>query len=108
MRKPRSDQFLTVSFMNTSLSTLRFFVAAALLFSAAQRQSLAGSATWDQNPLSGDWNTPGNWTPQRVPHAAAAVAPCGESTVPILYIPTESISLASAVFNSGPPPSTLT
>jgi len=55
-RKQKIAQFalLTESLMNTSLSTLRFLVAAALLFLAAQRLSLAGSATWDQNPLSGD------------------------------------------------------
>ena len=108
MRKPRSDQFLTVSFMNTSLSTLRFFVAAALLFSAAQRQSLAGSATWDQNPLSGDWNTPGNWTPQTVPNSETDVATFGASNVTNLSITNASISLDSAVFNSGAPPYTLT
>src|ERR1044071_9842195 len=108
MRKPISDQFLTVSFMNTSLSTLRFFVAAALLFSAAQRQSLAGSATWDQNPLSGDWNTPGNWTPQTVPNSETDVATFGASNVTNLSITNARISLASAAFNSGAPPYTLT
>jgi autotransporter-associated beta strand protein len=34
----------------------------------------AGSATWDLNPGSGDWNTAGNWTPATVPNGPADVA----------------------------------
>src|SRR5436305_10158800 len=60
--------------MSTSFNRLRFIVAAALLFLAAQRHSLAGSATWDQNPTSGDWNTAANWTPQTVPDTPTDIA----------------------------------
>ena len=94
--------------MNTSFSTLRFFVAAALLFLAAQRHSLAGSATWDQNPFSGDWNTAANWTPQTVPNSETDVATFGASNVTNLSITNASVSLDSAVFNSGAPPYTVT
>src|SRR6266480_1100931 len=34
----------------------------------------AGSATWDLNPGSGDWNTAANWTPMTVPNGAADTA----------------------------------
>src|SRR5437762_3511220 len=94
--------------MNTSFSRLRFLVAAALLFSAAQRLSLAGSATWDQNPTSGDWNTAANWTPQTVPNSETDVATFGASNVTNLSITNASVSLDSAVFNSGAPPYTVT
>ena len=30
----------------------------------------AGSATWDLNPGSGDWNTATNWTPATVPNGS--------------------------------------
>jgi hypothetical protein len=93
--------------MNTSFSTLRFFVAAALLFSAAQRLSLAGSAAWDQNPLSGDWNTAANWTPRTVPNSETDVATFIASNVTNLSITNASVSLDSAVFNGGAPPYTL-
>jgi hypothetical protein len=53
--------------MSIRMNTFNFLIAAALLFLAAQRPSLAGSATWDQNPTSGDWNAAANWTPQTVP-----------------------------------------
>ena len=33
-----------------------------------------GSATWDLNPLSGDWNTATNWTPATVPNGSADIA----------------------------------
>ena len=60
--------------MKTSLIRLRLFVAAALLLLAAQRPSLAGSATWATNPISGDWNTAANWTPQTVPSSSSDIA----------------------------------
>jgi autotransporter-associated beta strand protein len=34
----------------------------------------AGSATWDLNPGSGDWNTAANWTPATVPNGSANTA----------------------------------
>ena len=34
----------------------------------------AGSATWNLNPGSGDWNTATNWTPATVPNGAASAA----------------------------------
>jgi autotransporter-associated beta strand protein len=34
----------------------------------------AGSAQWDLDPISGDWNTAANWTPNGVPKGPADVA----------------------------------
>ena len=39
----------------------------------------AGSATWDLNPGSGDWNTSTNWTPMTVPNGPADIATFGLS-----------------------------
>ena len=36
--------------------------------------ALAGSATWNLNPTSGDWNTATNWTPMTVPNRPADAA----------------------------------
>ena len=94
--------------MNRSFSRLRFFVAAALLFLAAQGPALAGSATWTINPTSGDWNTATNWMPQTVPNSETDVATFGASNMTNLSITNASVSLDSAVFNSGAPPYTLT
>jgi autotransporter-associated beta strand protein len=34
----------------------------------------AGSAQWDLNPISGDWNTANNWTPMTVPNGPTDIA----------------------------------
>ena len=49
--------------MNKLIATL---IGYALLFLLADF-ARAGSATWDLNPTSGDWNTATNWTPATVP-----------------------------------------
>jgi autotransporter-associated beta strand protein len=38
------------------------------------RIALGGSATWDLNPSSNDWNTAANWTPMTVPNGATDTA----------------------------------
>ena len=40
----------------------------------------AGSATWDLNPGSGDWNTAANWTPMTVPNGPNDIATFALST----------------------------
>lgn len=68
-----------------------------LLFAQA---AFAGSATWNLNPNSGNWNLAANWTPATVPNGAADIATFDVSN-------TTSISLArttrvnSIVFNPG-------
>jgi autotransporter-associated beta strand protein len=55
---------------NTFLQTI-LAVAISIL---APMVAHAGSATWDLNPTSGDWNTAANWTPATVPNGAADTA----------------------------------
>jgi len=39
----------------------------------------ATSAQWDLDPISGDWNTAGNWTPNGVPNGPGDIATFGLS-----------------------------
>jgi autotransporter-associated beta strand protein len=89
------------------MSTFSFFTAAALLFLAAQRPSLAGSATWSTNPSSGDWNIAVNWVPNTVPNGPSDIATFGTSNVADLFINSTSVELDSIVFNSGATPYTI-
>ncbi|HEY3602722.1 MAG TPA: hypothetical protein VGK72_12260, partial [Chthoniobacterales bacterium] len=67
--------------MNASRNRSTLIIAAALLSLAAQRHSLAGSATWSQNPTSGDWYTASNWTPNTIPSGILDVASFSTSNV---------------------------
>jgi len=62
----------------------------------------AGSATWDVNPTSGDWNTASNWTPMTVPNGPADVATFSPSSTnsPSISANTEVNAIAFPV-NSG-------
>ena len=46
----------------------------ALILMLCTQATQAGSATWDLNPASGDWNTATNWTPAIVPNGSADTA----------------------------------
>jgi autotransporter-associated beta strand protein len=60
---------------NTILQTI-LIVAVSIL---APMVAHAGSATWDLNPTSGDWNTAANWTPATVPNGTRDIATFGVS-----------------------------
>jgi len=49
-------------------------LAAITLLLSGPSAAFAGSATWDLNPASGDWNTAANWTPATVPNSSADTA----------------------------------
>ena len=46
----------------------------------------AGSATWDLNPSSGDWNTATNWTPATAPNGSAHTATFATSNTTAISI----------------------
>jgi autotransporter-associated beta strand protein len=62
--------------------------------------AMAGSATWDLNPTTNDWNTAANWTPQTVPDQSTDVATFDASNVSTVSVGTY-FSLDSIVFNPG-------
>ena len=60
---------------------------------------LAGSATWDLNPTSSDWNTALNWTPETVPNGDADVATFGSSSETDVSV-SSTIFLQAIVFDT--------
>ena len=60
----------------------------------------AGSATWNLNPTSGDWNTANNWTPATVPNSPADTATFASSNTTAVSI-SAFTEVTSIVFNAG-------
>ena len=80
--------------MNQSkLLLLAVFFSGAFLF-LANSTAQAGSATWNLNPGSNNWNTATNWTPATVPNGLSDVATFQASNV-------TSVSLSSGVTLNG-------
>ena len=59
----------------------------------------AGSATWNLNPTSADWNTVANWTPKTVPNSTTDVANFDSSSEPNVLI-SNFIDLNSVVYDA--------
>lgn len=59
--------------LRKALSPLQFALLVALFLGSAGATH-AGSATWDLNPATSNWNTAGNWTPDIVPDGTGDVA----------------------------------
>src|SRR5262245_17754298 len=68
---------------------------------------LAGSATWNLSPTSGDWNTAANWTPATVPNGLSDTATFESSNVNSVSL-SSSVTLNGIVFESGASPFTIT
>jgi len=62
--------------------------------------AFAGSATWNLNPTSNDWNTAANWTPETVPNDYTDVATFDISNVTNISLSTY-VDLAGITFNPG-------
>ena len=52
-----------------------------LLLVSCPGSAQAGSATWNQNPANGDWNTAANWTPRTIPNSLSAIATFATSSI---------------------------
>src|SRR5437867_7345038 len=74
------------------------FVNCAIFLMA--RATYAGSATWNLNPASGDWNTAANWTPATVPNDPSDVATFAVSNTTEISLSSE-VKLDSIVFDAG-------
>ena len=55
------------------------------------------SAQWDLDPISGDWNTADNWTPNGVPNGPADIATFGLSNMINVSI-SEDTEVNSIIF----------
>src|SRR5262245_11723288 len=60
----------------------------------------AGSATWNLNPTSGDWNTAANWTPVTVPNGPSDVASFALTNQPDVTLAADT-EVSSIVYNTG-------
>src|SRR5437762_11977963 len=60
----------------------------------------AGSATWNLNPTTGDWNTAAHWTPATVPNGPADTATFGISNTTGAFVSVNT-EVNSIVFNAG-------
>src|SRR4051794_3515922 len=80
----------------------RFSICCSVVLSLAPIvSSLRGaSATWDSSPVSNDWNTALNWSPDSVPNGPSDVASFFTSSVPGISLSAD-VQLAGMTFNSG-------
>ena len=78
--------------MKTTLLVLLTSAALAL-------QAQAGSATWNLNPATAEWNKAGNWTPTTVPNGPDDTATFDVSNLTSLTLTQAEV--ASVVFNPG-------
>src|SRR5262249_23267690 len=67
----------------------------------------AGSATWNLNPTSDDWNTAANWTPATIPNGATDIATFDLSNTTAVS-PRGSTTVLGITFNSGASAYTIT
>src|SRR4249919_3342757 len=67
--------------MNTPHHPLSALLLCGLLLLIPNAPAQAGSATWNPNPTSGDWNTAANWIPATVPNGPADTVTFGVSNI---------------------------
>jgi hypothetical protein len=72
----------------------------ALLFLFLPKIASAGSATWNLNPTSGDWNTAVNWTPATVPNGPSDAATFALSNTTEVAL-SASTTIGGIVFSPG-------
>jgi len=92
--------------MKSQRSLLSILLVTVLSFLVTQAV-FAGSATWNLNPTSGDWNTALNWTPATVPNGPADTATFDLSSITDVTVST-STTVDGIVFNSGASAFTIT
>ena len=79
---------------------LQFLLLLASLALVDPGSALAGSASWNLSPTTGDWNTPGNWTPSTVPNGPSDTATFGVSNITNVSLSTAT-EVNGVVFGSG-------
>src|SRR5690349_891100 len=79
---------------------MKAFLLGAVLFVSIPISAFAGSATWDLNPATNDWNTATNWTPDTVPNGASDIATFGVSNVTDVAISFDT-EVSGIVFANG-------
>ena len=75
-------------------------IATLALLCGSAGLAFAGSATWQQTPATGNWNTAANWNPATVPNGPSDVATFSVSNRTNVSV-TSGITLDSIVFQPG-------
>ena len=89
---------------------MKTLILAAIRFSLiliVPTATYAISAEWDLDPISGDWNTADNWTPNGVPNGPADIATFGLSNTTDVSI-SANTEVNSIIFTSAATPNTIT
>ncbi len=105
-RLPSANDYLRImDLLSVRLSRLRVTAIIALLCGSAGL-AFAGSATWLQDPATGNWNTPNNWNPATVPNGPSDIATFSVSNQTNVTV-TDDIILNSIVFQPDASPFTI-
>jgi len=76
-------------------------------FALMVQDGVAGSATWNLNPASGDWNTAANWTPATIPNGSSDTASFAASNASDVSL-SANTEVSGIVFDSGASAFTIT
>src|ERR1043166_1720688 len=71
-----------------------------LCFGLTIQLGFAGSATWQVDPISGDWNTAANWMPNTVPNGPSDTATFGASNMTEMSL-SSSVEVNGIAFDTG-------
>ncbi len=85
-------------FQLISLVRARVSLCVLVFVTLATPQLRAGSASWDPNPIDGDWNNNGNWTPATAPNGPSDTATFNSSSVPNLFL-SANTEVDGMIFN---------
>lgn len=77
-----------------------FPAVAVVVFLSLTTIAFAGSATWNLDPINGNWNTAANWTPGTVPNGPADVASFGQSSSTSVTL-SKNVEVDSITFDVG-------
>src|ERR1051325_11166860 len=78
-----------------------------LCFGLTIQSGFAGSATWQLDPISGDWNTAANWMPNTVPNGPSDTATFAVSNMTEVPL-SSNVDVNGLVFDTGASAFTIT
>jgi autotransporter-associated beta strand protein len=92
------------------ISLTRIALSSVMCLLLGDARLYADSAIWDLNPITGQWATPTNWTPDTVPNGPLDIATFGISNVTSVSVPAgfPGIEVNSMVFTPGASAYTIT
>jgi hypothetical protein len=89
------------SYLNSETQPMKTKLLIILSLALAMN-AYAGSATWNLNPATNDWNTATNWTPATVPNSPTDIATLDASNTTSI-LSSADVDLASLIFTADAP-----